>query len=91
MRGETLKFPSSNERQFNMRYFLYSPLNLSETEAFEAAKKFLDEKYIVHVKSAFSIGFIDLPPGTRPEALPDTYLVRVEPDNSLRVVQRALT
>jgi hypothetical protein len=74
-----------------MRYFIYSPLNMSETEAYEAAQQFLDEKYIVHVRSPFVINFIDLPKGTRPQALPDTYLVRVEPDGSLRTVQRALS
>ena len=72
-----------------MRYFMFSPLDMSEAEAYEAARQFLLDNHIVHVTSH---GVRIVPPvsGKRPAAAPNTYLVRVEQDGSLRVVQRAL-
>lgn len=73
-----------------MRYFMYSPLDYSEHIAFDMAYDHLQEGCIVHVTSEL-IDVIPVPAGQRPQAAPNTYLVRVEQDDSLRVVQKALS
>lgn len=72
-----------------MRYFMFSPLSLTERQAFQLAQPDLLDNHIVHV-TAHGNHVIPPTPGTRPQALRGTYLVRVEQDNSLRVVQMAL-
>lgn len=71
-------------------YFMYSPLDMDANEAYEQANDWLGTDCIVVVRSN-GLEIVDLPEGSRPQALPDTYLVRVEPDGSLRIVQKALT
>lgn len=73
-----------------MRYFMYSPLDMSAEEAFEFAYPHLEDNHIVHVTER---EILIIPPesGQRPKAAPNTYLVRVEIDDSLRVVEKALS
>jgi hypothetical protein len=73
-----------------MRFFLYSPLDMSEQEAFDQALPHLSADHMVYVTHK-CVEYIGFKPGQRPQALPNTYLVRVEQDGSLRVVQRALS
>jgi hypothetical protein len=79
---------TSHKDLLTMRYFMYSPLDMSEEEAFAQAYADLLDNHIVHVTS---LGNEIIPPvsGQRPAAAPETYLVRVEQDDSLRVVQKA--
>lgn len=73
-----------------MQYFMYSPLEMSERDAFYKARPYLEDNHIVHVTSR-EIKTIPPVSGQRPAAAPNTYLVRVEQDGSLRVVQKSLT
>lgn len=72
-----------------MRYFMYSPLDFSVEQAFTKAQPHLMDNHIVHVTP---YGHSILPPvsGQRPQAEQNTYLVRVEQDNSFYVVQKRL-
>lgn len=70
-----------------MRYFMYSPLDMSEQEAFNRAKPYLTDDHIVEVRGRHHWMYT-IEKGERPKASIDTYLVRVEPDDSLRVVDR---
>jgi hypothetical protein len=72
-----------------MRFFTYSPLDMTETEAYKLALPHLDPSVIVHV-TRYSCTVEKAKAGARPQALPNTYLVRVEQDQSLRVVQKDL-
>jgi hypothetical protein len=72
-----------------MRYFMYSPIEMSEEEAFAFAFEHLEDNLIIYVTSEY-IETIPVEPGTRPKALPNTYLVRVEQDDSTRVVDKRL-
>jgi hypothetical protein len=74
-----------------MRYFMYSPLDMHESEAFAFAYKHLRDEHVVQVDYYGNIKIHPPVVGQRPAALPNTYLVRVEPDDSTRVVQKALT
>lgn len=65
-----------------MRYFTFNPLVHSKDEAFELAEPHLENDFIVHVANKITSSHVR----GRPEASVNTYLVRVEPDNSLRVV-----
>ncbi len=73
------------------RYFAYSPVDMTIEEALENAYQYLEPDQIVHVQSDGDVEIHWLTYGDRPRALPDTYLVRVEQDDSLRVVDRALS
>lgn len=73
-----------------MRYFMYSPLDMSEQEAFSLAKHELQYNRIVYIRRTHPSAFLSILPGERPQAYPNTYLVRVEPDDSLRIVDRNL-
>lgn len=75
-----------------MRYFMYSPLDMSEHQAHEIYLEaeyegWLGENEILNIHSD---GLEFVPIIGRPLAKPGTYLVRVEPDGSLRTVQKAL-
>lgn len=71
-------------------FFMFSPLDMSEVEAYAIAQSHLDHRHLVRVLSTGDIKIIPATPGSRPQAMPGTYLVRVEQDGSLRVVQKAL-
>lgn len=73
-----------------MRFFTYSPLDMSEQEAFDKAKPGLQNGYIVHVGRLASYQSA-IKPGQVPKADRNTYLVRVEPDDSLRVVDNRIS
>jgi hypothetical protein len=73
-----------------MRYFMYSPLELTEREAFELSKPHLRSETIVRVMPS-GYWLYSIEPGVRPTADFDTFLVRVEPDDSLRVVHSSFT
>lgn len=70
-----------------MRYFIYSPLEMTEQEAYEYAEPHLRQNAVVHVTHR-SIFINELEVGERPKAYMDSYLIRVEQDGSLRVVHR---
>jgi hypothetical protein len=72
-----------------VKYFTYSPLDMDAQEAFSRAQPSLDPAHIVDV-THYGNYIRRVPSGTRPKALPDTYLVRVEQDGSLRIVQKSL-
>ncbi len=72
-----------------MRYFTYSPLDMNVYDALERALPYLDPRLIVQVTSE-GVNLIDVLPGSRPRAFPNTYLVRVEQDNFPRVVDSNL-
>ncbi len=72
-----------------MRYFMYSPLDMSEQDAFNRAYPELRDNHIVHV-TAQGYSVVSPKNGQRPSAAPNTYLVRVEQDDSLRVVEKRL-
>ena len=77
-----------------MRYFMFSPLDMSMDEAFKTVERLLDTQYIIRVRGSGeyqTVNYIPITPGERPRALPQTYLVRVESDGSLRVVHTALS
>ena len=73
-----------------MKYFTYCPLDMKEEDAFERVKPHLKENCIVDVRLT-TLMFFSLRTGARPKAFPDTYLVRVEPDGSTRIVDRNIT
>ncbi len=81
--------PTYNERP-SMRYFMYSPLDMLEHEALAFAFDHLRDNHIVHVDQYGDIEVIPPTIGQRPAALPNTYLVRVEQDDSTRVVDKKL-
>jgi hypothetical protein len=68
-----------------MQYFTYSPLDMDATEAYQQALKYLRYGYIVHVRPG-KVTSERATPGEPPRAQPNTYLVRVEEDGSLRHV-----
>jgi hypothetical protein len=72
-----------------MRYFMYSPLDMSDQEAFDIAYPYLRDNHVVHVKAQQHIELVPPVMGQRPAAAPNTYLIRVEQDGSLRVVHKA--
>jgi hypothetical protein len=72
-----------------MQFFMFSPLEMSEAEAYCLASPHLDHRHTVVVRSA-GVSILPPKPGQRVQALPGTYLVRVEQDGLLRVVQKAL-
>lgn len=71
-------------------FFMFSPLDMSEREAYDIAKPYLDHRCLVRVLSTGDVKIIPAKSGYRPQAEPGTYLVRVEQDELLRVVQKAL-
>lgn len=73
-----------------MKYFMYSPVEFSEVEAFSRANPDLEENYIVHVTPQGNY-YVEIPKGTIPRASTDTYLMRVESDDSLRLVHSAFS
>jgi hypothetical protein len=73
-----------------MQYFMYSPLALSESEAYQLAKPYLNPDWVVIVRNKEWIYYDSIEPGMRVQAYANTYLVRVELDGSLRTVQRNL-
>jgi hypothetical protein len=72
-----------------MEYFMYSPLDMTAEEAFQDAVQWLSERDVVVVRSGH-IEILPLTPNARLQALPGMYLVRVEPDGSLRTVHQNL-
>ena len=70
-----------------MRFFTYSPIDFNDYTAYERAEHYLDERVIVHVTNN-GCTVSPVVPGERPRALPDTYIVRVEQDSSLRIVEK---
>lgn len=72
-----------------MNYFTFSPLDMDQHSAYELARPLLNPAHIVDV-SPYYVTPRKVPSGTRPQALPNTYLVRVEQDGSLRIVHKAL-
>jgi hypothetical protein len=72
-----------------MRYFMYSPLDFSVEQAFAKAQDHLMDNHIVHV-TPYSHRIVPPQSGQRPQAAPNTYLVRVEQDNSFYVVQKRI-
>ncbi len=73
-----------------MRYFVFCPLDMEKHQAYARAYEHLEYNHIVYVSSN-GITVTQLLPGVRPKALPDTHLVRVEQDNSLRIVDSNFT
>ncbi len=68
-----------------MRYFIFSPLVMEKHEAYARAFGHLADNHIVYV-SQYGVTVTPILPGVRPAALPDTHLVRVEQDNTTRIV-----
>jgi hypothetical protein len=73
-----------------MRYFVYSPIDMSEHEAYLLAKTQLEDNSVIEVRPNHSLRTVLLMPGQRPRAFKNTYLVRVEPDDSLRIIEKRL-
>lgn len=74
-----------------MRYFMYSPLDMHESEAFALAYDHLQSNHIVTIDYYGDLQVTPIGLGQRPAALPNTYLVRVEPDDTTRVVHKNLS
>ncbi len=77
-----------------MRYFIFNPLVMDQLKAFHVAEDHLEDNCIVYVyDDGYGLGcdVTEIPPGKRPKAFPDTHLVRVEQDGSLRIVDSNFT
>ncbi len=73
-----------------MRYFQYSPVDMHESEAFAFAFMWLKPEHVAKVDARGRVQLLPLSPGTRPVADDNTYLVRVEADDSTRLVSSKL-
>lgn len=78
-----------NERP-RMRFFIYSPVEMSEHDAFALIKEHLQDDMVIQVRRNKDPRVVFLTPGQRPRAFPNTFLVRVEPDDSLRIIEQRL-
>lgn len=72
-----------------MEYFMYSPVDMTDQQAFIRACRYLDKNHIVVVRTS-GIETLFHNPEVRPQAIQGMYLVRVEPDGSLRIVHQNL-
>ena len=73
-----------------MKYFTFSPLEHTVESAFAIALSELIDGAVVSIQAGrYPVSVYPMNPGSGPpRAFPGTYLVRVEPDLTLRVVDK---